>query len=315
MKHFPTLRLAAALLTVAATTLPAWAAGPAMPAVAGIAAAGAPVELMHVHGLAFSPDGTRLYIPDHNGVAVYSAGRWSTLPGAPNDYMGFTATRTAFYSSGHPAPGTNVVNPIGLVKSTDGGRTWHTLGLRGESDFHVMAAGYATNAVYAMAMGPNSRMPEPGLYGTLDDGFVWKQAAADGLEGEVFALAVHPTDPRIVAAATKSGLYLSTDAGAHFRAVAGNAQFLSVAFDLDGKHLWYGSYDGQPHLTRIAFAGGSGARQAVTLPPLREDAVAYVAQNPARHGELAIATFRRDVYLSLDGGRSWKQIAAAGRTW
>lgn len=273
-----------------------------------------PVKLIHIHGLSFSADGSKLYIPDHRGVAVYAAGRWSTLPGAPDDYMGFAATRTAFYSSGHPAPGTNAVNPIGLVKSTDGGRTWHTLGLRGEADFHVMAVGYVSNALYAMSMERNSRMPTPGLYRTVDDGFVWNHAAADGLPAEVFALAVHPTDPRIVAAATKSGLYLSDDAGAHFHAIASNAEFLSVAFDLDGRHLWYGSYDGQPRLMRIDFKDRSGAPLAVALPPLRDDAVANIAQDPARRRELAIATFRRSVYLSLDGGRTWKQIAAEGRT-
>jgi hypothetical protein len=42
--------------------------------------------------------------------------------------------------------------------------------------------------------------------------------------------------------------------------------------------------------------------------------VAYIAQNPANGKEYAIATFTRDVYLSKDGGRTWKQIAAHGET-
>ena len=50
----------------------------------------------------------------------------------------------------------------------------------------------------------------------------------------------------------------------------------------------------------------------VGLPPLREDAVSYIAQNPARKLEYAIATFQRSVYLSKDGGESWIQIADRG---
>jgi len=50
----------------------------------------------------------------------------------------------------------------------------------------------------------------------------------------------------------------------------------------------------------------------VALPPLKEDAVAYVAQNPANTMEYAIATFERSVYLSKDAGKTWGQIADRG---
>ncbi len=297
---------ASALLS-SAVVLATWGAG-------AMSAQAAGVQMMHVHGLAFSPDGSKLYVPDHHGVAVHAAGRWSVMPGQPDDYMGFAITRAALYSSGHPAPGSNAVNPLGLVKSTDGGRTWRSLGLQGEADFHVMTAGYASGAVYALAMESNSRMPVPGLYGTTDDGHNWMHAAAQGLQGQVFALAAHPTDPRIVAAATRSGLYLSSDGGGHFRTLATGAQFLSVMFDLDGRHLWYGSYDGQTHLTRIAWGSPTEKPSAIALPPMRRDAVAYIAQDPVHRHRLAIATFNRDVYVSEDAGGKWRQVASQGRT-
>jgi hypothetical protein len=47
---------------------------------------------------------------------------------------------------------------------------------------------------------------------------------------------------------------------------------------------------------------------------MTKDAVAYIAQNPAKKNECAIATFTRDVYLSSDAGRTWKQIAAHAET-
>lgn len=49
------------------------------------------------------------------------------------------------------------------------------------------------------------------------------------------------------------------------------------------------------------------------LPALTDDAVAYIAQNPARRLEYALATFERGVYLSRDGGKTWSQIAARGK--
>jgi hypothetical protein len=50
------------------------------------------------------------------------------------------------------------------------------------------------------------------------------------------------------------------------------------------------------------------------MPALTDDAVAYIAQNPVKRSEIAIATFRRSVFLSTDEGRSWKQIAKDGTT-
>jgi hypothetical protein len=55
-----------------------------------------------------------------------------------------------------------------------------------------------------------------------------------------------------------------------------------------------------------------GKNTAVALPPLKKDAVAYVAQNPANAAEYAIATFERSVYVSKDAGKTWNQIANRG---
>jgi hypothetical protein len=92
---------------------------------------------------------------------------------------------------------------------------------------------------------------------------------------------------------------------------AAGGEGLSAFFDLEGKRLWYGSFDGQARLMRLPLDNGHPAK--VGLPPLKNDAVAYIAQNPARKLEFAIATFERSVYLSKDAGESWAQIADRGR--
>jgi hypothetical protein len=224
--------------------------------------------------------------------------------------MGFSATAKNLYSSGHPAPGSGLVNPFGLIRSKDGGKTWDKLGLEGETDFHLLATSWNTNAVYVWNPAPSSRMKRPGLHYTLNDGFAWKPASAAGLAGEPRALAVHPDNAAIVAVATSEGLYLSSDFGERFAKTAGNGEGLSAFFDLEGKHVWYSAFEGRPTLVRMPLEDGRPVR--VSLPPLTNDAVAYIAQNPARRLEYAIATFERSVYVSKDAGQSWSQIADRG---
>ena len=69
-----------------------------------------------------------------------------------------------------PLPGSGLVNPFGLIKSGDGGRTWQKRGLESEADFHLLATSYGTNAVYVFTHAPNSRMSKPGIYSTVNDG-------------------------------------------------------------------------------------------------------------------------------------------------
>lgn len=129
--------------------------------------------LHHVHGLAFAPDGRALMVPAHTGLTVYRDGRWSLAPRPAHDYMGFSVTSGAIYTSGHPAPGAPLRNPLRV--------------------------------------------------------------------------------------------------------------------SLDGR------LDASP-----------------ALPKLEPDFVTYIAQNPVKPAELAIATRRKNVYLSPDAGKSWKQIAREG---
>lgn len=268
------------------------------------------VTLTHVHGLAYSADGEKLMVPSHHGLAVYEKGRWHIAPGAKHDYMGFSATRERLYSSGHPAPGSGQLNPFGLIRSRDGGKTWDRLGLEGETDFHLLATGWNSNTVYVWNPAPNSRMKRAGLHGTRNDGFAWTPAAAQGLDGPPRALAVHPDDPAVVAVATPAGVFLSTDSGMSFRAVATDGQGTAVFFDLDGKRLWFGMHSGQARLATVALSGAAPAD--VKLPVLERDAVAYVAQHPRLRSTYAVATYGRNLYLTTDGGQTWASIAEAG---
>lgn len=270
------------------------------------------VILVHVHGLAYSADGRQLMLPSHHGLAIYSEGKWSKAPGPLHDYMGFSATSQYLYSSGHPAPGSDLVNPFGLIRSKDGGKSWEKLGLEGETDFHLLATGWNSNAIYVWNPQPNSRMSAPGLHLALNGGLAWKPARAIGLAGRPAALAVHPDAASMIAVATSSGVYLSRDSGDRFVRLASGAQAMSVHFDLDGKRLWYGAFDGAARLAWLAL--DQNGATTVQLPKLGRDSVAYIAQNPAARNEYVFATFERSVYLSKNGGRTWAMIAERGVT-
>ena len=52
--------------------------------------------------------------------------------------------------------------------------------------------------------------------------------------------------------------------------------------------------------------------EEIPVPLHVDDAIAYIAQNPVRQSEFAIATFKRSIFLSTDSGSTWTQIASEG---
>lgn len=269
------------------------------------------VELFHVHGVSFSADGKTLYVPAHYGLVLYENGMWRKAEGLEHDYMGFAATRSALYSSGHPAQGSSLVNPFGLLKSIDGGKTWKQLGMMGEADFHVLGTSYNTGTVYVFNMAPNSKIKWEGLASTSDDGATWRRLKQAGAPAQPIAIAAHPSDANQVAIAAESGLYVSGDGGDSFDQKVGKVNVYSVWFDLNKKWLWYGGTAFSPFLAKLNFE--TGKTEFVALPDLGRDAIAYITQNPKSLDEYVIATFGRSVYLTSNSGASWKQIAREGQ--
>ena len=180
--------------------------------------------LTHVHGLAYSADGARIMIPSHHGMAQFEQGRWSKAAGPEHDYMGFSATRDALYSSGHPAPGSGLKNPFGLIKSSDGGKTWKKLGLGRRVRLPCPGHELPHQRGLCAQHGANSRMKQPGIFHTRNDGLQWLRATGRGLANAPRSLAVHPDDAAIVAAGTVDGLYLSRDSAGQFERLVGGQQ-------------------------------------------------------------------------------------------
>lgn len=263
----------------------------------------------HLHGMGYIEQEDALYFSTHHGLKIFRDGNWFETSENNNDYMGFNAVDEGFYTSGHPSPDSDMPNPIGIQRSMDGGRSLEHLGMEGETDFHLMAAGYQSHHLFVMNPAPNSQI-EAGFHRSEDLGETWEQVEAQGLEGEAVALAMHPTDSQLIAAATSEGVYLSEDGGQNFGLLSGEEETGTAVFFND-EELYYASYQAEPALVRYTLEGGE--QTALELPELTEDAVAYISEHPEEKSKIAISTFKGHAFVSEDAAASWQQILEQGQ--
>ncbi|MFS1512041.1 F510_1955 family glycosylhydrolase [Chengkuizengella sp. SCS-71B] len=270
------------------------------------------VEFGHVHGMGFNSEGSRLLLSSHTGLKVYEDGIWSEGKGEGHDYMGFAMAKDSFFSSGHPALGSELKNPLGIVKSSDEGKSLEQLTLYGEVDFHVTGVSYNTGTLYVINFAQNSVMKNKGLYYTQNETQTWKRSLLEGYPSQLKpdALAVHPDEDSIVAIATENGLYLSINYGDSFEKSFDGYQITAAYFDFDDQ-LWVGTYNGQAGLQRMDL--NTGKITIVNIPDMPKDAIQYITLNPENTLEMIIATYNVDMYKSVDGGESWVTIAEQGK--
>lgn len=96
--------------------------------------------LGHIHGMVV--DGEELLVGTHDGVHRVDpeTGDSDRVGSSRDDFMGFAGRVDAkLVASGHPGPGSTLPNPLGLLTSDDAGRTWQSVSLLGEVDFHGLA--------------------------------------------------------------------------------------------------------------------------------------------------------------------------------
>lgn len=218
--------------------------------------------LGHVHGIGVNPADKTIYIASHNGVFRVSDGRATLIADRKQDTMGFTiAGPDDFLASGHPAPGSDTPNPLGLIGSKDGADSWTTLSYGGQADFHSIDAvgGY----VYAyggdqLLMSQNRKSWKPILQAPLIDFAADprspRQLLATTASGQVIAFAVgedpksiasapplafidRTTDGNIVGVDPAGQIFVSEDEGTTWDSrakLAGSPQALSVRAD-----AWY----------------------------------------------------------------------------
>ena len=134
----------------------------------------------------------------------------------------------------------NVSHGDGIFKSTDAGKTWQYVGLAESRQIgRVRIDPKNPDIVYVSALGhvfgPN---PERGVFKTIDGGKTWKKSLFRSDSAGAFDLILDPSNPEIVYATiwhayrtpwklvsggTQSGIFKSTDGGAHWSDITRNA--------------------------------------------------------------------------------------------
>lgn len=242
-----------------------------------------PAEAGHVHGMALDPVDGLLYLGTHAGTMLLDGDTITRVGDATIDLMGFTAAGPDhFYASGHPGPDDELPDPVGLIESIDGGETWRSLSLAGESDFHTLGA--AGTRVYGF----------DGQLVASKDGTDWATGAVDVAPA---SLAVDPADPDRVVATTEQGPQVSEDGGVTFTNLEAAPLLVFVAWPAED-HLWGVGVDGVVH--RSEDAGATWEQQgSVGASP-----AAFTAADDT----IAVAT-ETQILTSTDAGRTFSPVA------
>ncbi|WP_342451792.1 hypothetical protein [Arthrobacter sp. H16F315] len=166
--------------------------GAAGPASAGNT--GSPMPDAHVHGLSVSSETGQVLLATHDGLFDMTKQPAAKI-GATHDLMGFTGgtDHGVLYASGHPGEGSDLANPLGLIRSADAGKTWETLSRQGESDFHALTA---TKSGIVGFDGALRTSPDGKTWNTVASNFV--PAALAGTPHQRHRPGNHPTgDPSL----------------------------------------------------------------------------------------------------------------------
>lgn len=250
--------------------------------------AGAAAEdpgVVHVHGIGVDPGDSAVLLATHTGLFRLAPGaeRARLVGTLRQDTMGFTVVGAGRYlGSGHPDIRTGQPPLLGLISTTDGGRTWTPVSLLGEADFHILRAS-GTRVV-----GMDSQTGK--VLVSDDSGRRWAWRTPPG---ELVDLVLDPANPDRFVAATATGLVSSSDAGRSWTTIPGDPGYL--AWPTAGTLFRLGPDGG---LAVSADAGRTWRdRGGVGAEPS-----AFTATGPTR----LLATLHEGALMeSRDGGATW----------
>lgn len=175
-------------------------------------------DLSHIHSVA--TDGQSIYVASHHGLYVLKDNGWK-LRGEDFDIMGLAFTDGFFYASGHPGPLKNLPDPVGVLVSNDLGKTWDTLSLTGEVDFHLLEAAKGNFIGAAANLGA--------ILKSTDGGINWANVSVP----QFIDMTLNPEAENEILLATKEGLKLSKDFAKTFEKVGSFSNSSKVEWNQD----------------------------------------------------------------------------------
>ncbi|MGH3386366.1 MAG: S8 family serine peptidase [Nocardioidaceae bacterium] len=195
---------------------------------------------------------------------------------------------------------------FGIFRSEDGGATWDRQVSPSEFPTSLLVHPADPDRIYAGYLS----LTGAGLVVSTDGGESWRKVD----QGRIFqTLAGDPADPDRMWAGDHEGLYLSEDAGLHFRRLASHP-VTAIAVDPDdsqrlvvgGRDL-FTSTDGGETLQRGDHGPLDQWITDLAISPL-DGRTVYAAAGPF-YDELGVLRNGRGVLRSVDGGASWRSFS------
>ena len=239
----------------------------------------------HIHGLGINPADRSLMVATHYGLFRARPGERQArrVGDGYQDTMGFTVVGPdRFLGSGHPDVQSRDLPPLlGLIRSTDAGRSWSPVSMLGKADFPVLRA--AGRRVYGFDAS-NAR-----LLVSDDGGRRWAERPPPE---PLVDLAIDPRDPDRVVASGQRGLFASPSAGRGWRPLTDQRAGLLAWTDeglvlVDGAGRVHRSGDGGASWKAVGELGGQPAALA------------------AHGNELYAGLHTNAVKVSRDAGATW----------
>jgi photosystem II stability/assembly factor-like uncharacterized protein len=243
------------------------------------------------------------------GISIGSIGAIAVAPSDPN---------IVYVGTGEPDIRSQHSYGIGLFKSTDAGKTWHSIGLAETRQIgKIVIDPSDPNRVYVAALGHVYKAnPERGVYRTVDGGAHWKKILADAKDPDnvgAVDLALDSQAPHTLYAslwATRRppwSVYAPSN-------MPGGALYKST----DGGDTWHQLSGGLPAdgfvgKIGIAIAPSNSNRLYAVVDDLGS-AIARPIRGPATPDANAPKP-PGGIYLSDDAGATWRLVNTEQRLW
>jgi photosystem II stability/assembly factor-like uncharacterized protein len=236
-------------------------------------------SVSHIHHVKVVEN--KVFVLTHEGLYELVGKNDMKLVGKEKiDVMGFTTLGKALLASGHPAVGSKMPNPIGVMKSLDGGLTWKAISLVGEVDFHFLEG--AGSDLY----GADSQSGK--LMASADSGKTWKTLGTNTYTD----IAVSPEMPAMAIALKNSELLLTDNAFKSTIKIKNNLKITQIEwrksglYALSGTSLYKSTNSGKTWTKQSTFKGAPGILSA--------------------SDQMMLVTVGSDIYTSKNEGKKFK---------
>jgi photosystem II stability/assembly factor-like uncharacterized protein len=236
-------------------------------------------SVSHIHHVKVVEN--KVFVLTHEGLYELVGKNDMKLVGKEKiDVMGFTTLGKQLLASGHPAVGSKMPNPIGVMKSLDGGLTWKAISLVGEVDFHFLEG--AGSDLY----GADSQSGK--LMASADSGKTWKTLGTNTYTD----IAVSPEMPAMAIALKDSDLLLTDNAFKSTSKIKNNLKITQIEwrksglYALSGTSLYKSTNSGKTWTKQSTFKGAPGILSA--------------------SDQMMLVTVGSDIYTSKNEGKKFK---------